>query len=272
MSNITSELRAHIHAYQQIRAAAPDLDVNDQAFIDTLDGESSLSRVIGALIREYRQESTLEAAIEEAIQTLLERREAAGKRAANALLTVEEALNKIKEETGETPTFHGASYSVTVGPLGTIDLAATGKAPKPITDLPAAKKLEALYLRRLEIKAKIDQTKAEEKTLKARKDGLVTEMAKIDEDMMETLPSLLEPGKSSVRLPMVTIGINDYGRGVVITDPDVILDEYLIQEPPPPPPPAKPNIPKILQELMANKPILGAMLDNGKRGLFFRTK
>ena len=267
MFDLVSEVRAHIHAYRQIRQVSPDLAANDPFFRGTLEGASSLARVVGGLVRDYRRESALEAAMEDAAQALDERREAAGRRAEKALLAVRDILTRIEEETGEPAEFHAPSYSVKLNPDGAVELG--GKAGKPAHERSGAKKIEALYLRRLEVLAEIDQIKAEEKLLAEKRRGLLSEASRIDQDVMEEIPSLLDGGKKTLKLPMVNITLKNLGRGVVVTDETVLDDRYLVHPPPPPP---KVNAPAILSDLIQGVDVLGAHLDNGRQTLAYAAK
>jgi hypothetical protein len=271
MSDLASEVRAYIHTFKIIRESHPDLLPDDEHFAGSLEAECSLHRIIGAMVREYRQESTLAAAMENAIEEMLRRKEDTGHRAAKLLLQVQATLIKIKTETGETPFFYGPSYSVMLNTDGVIDLYVEPER-KPIHERVGAKKVEALYLKRLETLAKVDQIKAEEKMLAEKRRGLLSEVSRIDQDVMEEAPSLFSPGLKTAKLPMVDITVSDMPDDVVITDIDVLEDKYLIHEPPPPPPPPKPNIPALLMDLKDKVDVLGACLTNGGKRVSYRVK
>jgi hypothetical protein len=271
MSDLASEVRAYIHTFKMIRESHPDLPRDDEFFVGSLEAECSLHRIIGAMIREYRQDSTLEAAMENAVEEMVERKEDTGRRAAKLLLQVQATLNKIKAETGETPSFYAPSYSVTLNPVGVIDLNAEPEK-KPIHECSGAKKVEALYLQRLEALAKVDQIKAEEKMLAEKRRGLLSEVARIDQEVMDEAPSLFFPGTKTAKLPMVDITVSDIEGAPIITDMDVLSDKYLIHPPPPPPPPPEPNIPLILMDLKSGIDVWGAMLGNGSKRLTYRVK
>jgi hypothetical protein len=273
MSDLASEVRAYIHTFKTIRESHPDLPQGDEFFEGSLDAECSLHRIINAMVREYRQESTLAAAMENTIGDIVKRKEDTERRAAKLLLQLQATLQKIEAETGETPVFYGASYSLTLTPVGIANLtiASDGK-DKPIHERTGAKKVEALYLQRLEASAKIDQIKAEEAILKERRQGLVSEIARIDQEVIEEAPSLFSPGMKTAKLPMVDITVSDMPDGVVITDMDVLADKYLIHEPPPPPPPPKPNIPAILMDIKNKIDVWGAQLTNGGKRVSYRVK
>ena len=72
MSDLASEVRAYIHTFKTIRESHPDLPTHDEHFAGTLEAECSLHRIIGAMVREYRRESTLAAAMEQAVDDLLD--------------------------------------------------------------------------------------------------------------------------------------------------------------------------------------------------------
>jgi len=273
MSDLASEVRAYIHTFKTIRETHPDLPKEDEFFEGSLEAECSLHRIIGAMIRDYRQDSTLAAAMENAIDDIVRRKEDTERRAAKLLLQVQATLQKIKSETGETPVFHGPSYTVTLNSLGVIDFRTdTDTKAKPIHERAGAKRVEELYLQRLEATAKIDQLKAEEAILKEKRQRLVSEIASIDQQVVEEVPSLFSPGLKTAKLPMVDITVSDMPDGVVITDIDVLADKYFIQEPPPPPPPPKPNIPAILMDLKNKIDVFGASLTNGGKRISYRVK
>jgi hypothetical protein len=270
--DLTSELRAYIHTFKQIREAKPDLPADDPFFVGSLEAESNLYAVIDSMVREFRQESTLAAAMEEAAQNLLERREVTEQRASAIFFRLQDAFLQIRAETKESPVFHGKSYSLTLAPPGFLEFAARGNAEKPIHDRVGAKKVEALYLRKLEIKAIVDQIKAEERILAERRRGLLSEDARIDQDVLEEVPSLITPGTKTAKLPMVDITIRDLEGDVVITDEDVLDDQYMIEPPPPPLPKKVPNIPALLMALKSGVNVLGAHIGNGKKSVAYRAK
>jgi hypothetical protein len=273
MSDLASEVRAYIRTFRTIRESHPDLPKDDEFFEGSLEAECSLHRIINAMVREYRQESTLAAAMETTIDDIVRRKEDTERRAEKLILQLQATLQKIAAETGETPEFHGTSYLATLNPVGVIDLniAPESKA-KRIHERVGAKKVEALYLQRLEANAKIDQIKAEEAILKERRQGLVSEIARIDQEVIEEVPSLFSPGMKTAKLPMVDITVSDMPDGVIVTDMDVLADKYLIHEPPPPPPPPKPNIPAILMDIKNKIDVWGASLTNGGKRVSYRVK
>lgn len=273
MADLTSEIRAFIHTFKTIRNSHPDLSPDDEFFVGSLEAECSLHRIIGRMVRQYRQEITLEAAMEKAAQNVQDRKEEAGRRAAKLLLQVQATLQQIKAQTGETPAFNGPSYSVTLNPVGIINLTALSDSEdKPIHERVGAKLVEDLYFQRLRVKSEIDQIKDEEEILAEKKRGLVSKIARIDQDILEEAPSLFSPGTKTVKLPIVNITVRDMGQGVIVTDETVLDDKYLIYPPPPPPPPPKPNIPAILMDLKNKVDVLGARLDNGRQSLSFQVK
>jgi hypothetical protein len=273
MSDLASEVRAYIHTFKIIRESHPELPSDDEHFSGSLEAECSLHRIIGAMVREYRQESTLAAAMDQAAQDVMDRKVAAGKRAARLFIQIERTLQAIEKETGTIPAFRGPSYFVTLNLLGIIDLKVdSSPKEKPIHERQGAKKVEALYLSRLATLAKIDQIKAEEKALAEKRRGLLSEVSRIDQEVMEEVPSLFSPGMKTAKLPIVDITVSDMPDDVVITDMDVLDDKYLIHEPPPPPPPPKPNIPALLMDLKDKVDVLGAHLTNGGKRVSYRVK
>jgi hypothetical protein len=270
--DLASELRAYIHTFKQIRESKPDLLADDPFLVGSLEAESNLHAIIDSMVREFRQESTLAAAMEEAVQNLLERKEATEERAERLIVKLQATLQEIKKQTGQVPSFHGKSYSLTLGPLGLIEFSARGNSEKPTYERAGAKRVEALYLRKLEIKAIIDQIKAEERILAERRRGLLSEDARIDQDVLEEAPSLITPGTKTAKLPMVDITIRDLEGDVVITDQDVLDDRYMMTPPPPPPPKPVPNIPALMMDLKRGVAVLGACLSNGKKSVAYRAK
>ena len=264
---IHNELTNHFNAYKRLRDQQPDLSPDDPAFRDTLEGESKLVEALDWAVRHYREDLALAAGAEQAVHEHQERQRSFEKRAADFFLRIEGALKQVQRETGDTPTFIRPGYSLTLDDLGFASIRVHPDAkPVDISALPAAEKLEALHRQNQELDAILDQIKAEERALKERKERLNLLKAKNRQDAEEILPSLLKPGKKSVQLPTCTVILRDLPRGVVITDPDVLDDKYLIPREP------EINKPAILQDLSAGKTVLGARLDNGGTAISFRTK
>ena len=262
-----NELTNHLNAYKRLREQQPGLSPADPVFRDTLEGESKLVEALDWAVRHYREDLALAAGAEQAVHEDQERQRSFEKRAADFFLRIEGALKQVQRETGDTPTFTRPGYSLTLDDLGFASIRVHPDAkPVDIGALPADEKLEALHRQNQELDAILDQIKAEERALKDRKERLNLLKAKNRQDAEEILPSLLKPGKKSVQLSTCTVILRDLPRGVVITDPDVLDDKYLIPREP------EINKPAILQDLSAGKTVLGARLDNGGTAISFRTK
>lgn len=267
-----NELTNHLNAYKRLREQQPDLSPNDPVFRDTLEGESKLVEALDWAVRHYREDLALAAGAEQAVHEDQERQRSFEKRAADFFLRIENALKQVQRETGDTPTFTHPGYSLTLDDLGFASIRVHPDAkPVDISALPAAEKMEALHRQYKDNIAVIDQIKAEERALRERKERLSLLNAKIKQDVADIAPSLIKSGKKSVPLPSVTVVMSDLEPNVIITDYDVLDDEFLLPEEPPPP--RKPNLPKLFQALKDNgKTVLGARLDNGGTAISFRTK
>lgn len=256
----TEQTEKYVSLYNELRNLHPDTDPQSPIFRDAIETECDFFKAIDRLVRKVREAKTFHAAIDKLVEELTIRREAADKEVADWEGRIEDVLFHIEDATGETPEFVRPGYALSVKDGGySLSVPPDAPAPKFIGDAPDAKKLEALFLERIEVKAGIDYLKAEAAAVKAQSDQAATRLASINEKMAELAQPMLKPDESSVRLPVGTVTLKKAKRRVRIKDRDVIADKYRIY---PPAPDWIPNEPLLERDLLVGK-VLGAELDNG---------
>lgn len=272
-----SEIRAAVDAIRTIKASHPEMLPDDPVFVDTLDGACDINKIVSGIVRDYRRNITLVAAIEKCIEELNERKKQVYGKASKALYDMGEIVNEIHRLTEVRLTFNGPSYSMTTNVVGIVEL----KLP-PVNDVKdkykGLDKMKDLYFQRIELLSKVDQIKAEEAILKQHREQALSTIVRIDQDVIDEAPSHFEHGKSMVRLGPVDIIVKDLGDDVIIDDEDVIPDKFWYQPLQPPPPPKKIDKAKLLMALLERqknpelKEILGAKLSNGRKSVNYRVK
>lgn len=257
----TEQTEKYISVYNEIRELHPDTDPQSPVFTEAVETECDFYKALDRLVRKFREAKTFHAAVDKLVEELSTRREAADKEAVEWEAKLHCALCHIEDATDESVKFVRPGYVLSLKDGFEVDLAVLPEAPplKFIGDMPDAKKLEALFLERIEVKAGIDYLKAEAAAVKAQSDQAATRLASINEKMAELVQPMLKPTESSVRLPIGTITLKKAKRRVRIKDRDVIADKYRIY---PPLPDWVPNEPLLERDLLLGK-VLGAELDNG---------